>query len=207
MNTILNDIPALPEDNMLPESAFYEDSGGLHCFPLRTLHLYDGRIFIRGEINSETAMSFASAMLHLSKENEPVRIYINSGGGEVGAGLMMYDIMRDYRGTVETFCIGTAASMAAVLFAAGQKGHRFILPHSRVMIHEPLLAGGFGGSATTIEKTAKSILEVRSTLNGIIAEHTGHTVEEVNKATESDYWMDAKQAIEFGICDKINSIF
>ncbi|MBR1750777.1 MAG: ATP-dependent Clp protease proteolytic subunit [Ruminococcus sp.] len=193
--------------NMLPTSYIYEDSDGAREFDLRTLHLSDGILFMNGTIDRDMAMKFASSMLVLSAEKRDVRIYINSEGGEVNAGLMMYDIMQSFDGKMELFCIGRAASMAAVLLAGGQKGRRFILPHSKVLIHEPLIAGGFGGSASTIERTAKSILEVRDLTNGIIAKHTGHTLEEVNAATEHDNEMSAVQAIEFGLCDEIRSFF
>ena len=193
--------------NMLPASYIYEDSDGAREFDLRTLHLSDGRLFISGAIDRDTAMRFASAMLLLSSEKRDVRIYINSDGGEVNAGLMMYDIMQGFEGKMEVFCIGRAASMAAVLLAGGQKGRRFILPHSKVLIHEPLIAGGFGGSASTIERTAKSILEVRDVTNGIIAHHTGHTLEQINAATEHDNEMTAQQAVAFGLCDEIRSFF
>ena len=203
----LNSAPELQGDNMIPEYGMYENSESAHECQLSTLHLSNGRIFIRGDITPDTAARFASAMLYLSVDKTPVTLYINSGGGEINSGLLMYDLIRSYKGTLDIYCIGRAASMAAVLLAGGQKGRRYALPHSQVMIHEPLIAGGYGGSASTIEKTARSILEVRDTLNGLIAENTGHTLEEINKATETDYWMDAQQAVDFGICDEIRSIY
>lgn len=203
----LNNDRSDPQESMLPLSAMYEDADGGREFDLRTLHLSDGVIFIKGEINSAMAVKFASAMLYLSKEGQKARIYINSGGGEVNAGLMMYDIIQSFDGEIEMYCIGMAASMAAVLLAGGRKGKRFILPHSQVMIHEPLISGGFGGSASTIERTAKAILDVRDVTNGLIAKHTSHTLEEINKATEQDNFMNAEQAVEFGICDAIKGLF
>ncbi len=203
----LNGAPELQNDTMLPEYALYEDSSGVSEHRLSTLHLADGRVFIRGDITPDTAVRFSSSLLYLAKEKIPVRIYINSGGGEINSGLIMYDAIQDYPGDLEIYCIGRAASMAAVLLAGGRKGKRYILPHSQVMIHEPLIASGYGGSASTIEKTARSILDVRDMLNGIIAEHSGHTLGEVNKATETNCWMTAKEAVEFGICDKIRSMY
>lgn len=105
------------------------------------------------------------------------------------------------------YCTGLAASMGAVIFAGGQKGRRFILPHSKVMIHEPLIAGGMGGSATTIEKTAQTILETKSVLSKILSHHTGKTVEQINEAMVFDNYMSAEEAIKFGICDDIRSVF
>ena len=105
------------------------------------------------------------------------------------------------------YCTGMASSMGAVILAGGQKGRRFILPHSKVMIHEPLISGGMGGSATSIKRTADSILETKAITNGILAKHTGKTVKEIDKATAFDNFMNAKEAVEFGICDEIRNIF
>ena len=105
------------------------------------------------------------------------------------------------------YCTGLAASMGAVILAGGQRGRRFILPHSKVMIHEPLISGGMGGSATTIEKTAQNILETKAVLNKILSRHTGRTIEKINEATLFDNYMTAEQAVEFGICDDIRSFF
>lgn len=193
--------------NMLPTCAVYEDSDGAKEFSMLTHHLMNGDIFLTGDITTNTSLDFASCMLMLSKERLDARIFICSDGGEVNAGLMMYDIIQSFKGSIEMFCIGRAASMAAVLLAGGQKGKRFILPHSKVMIHEPLIAGGLGGSASSIEKTAQNILEVRDITNGIIAGHTGHTLAEVNKATRFDNVMTAEEAVRFGICDEIRNIF
>lgn len=194
-------------DRMLAGSTVVEDSRGIHQLELSAVHLSKGRIFIEGEIDMSTADRFAGAMLHLSDEQRPVSIFINSTGGMVDAGLMMYDVIQSYGGEINMFCTGLAASMAAVLLAGGQKGRRFILPHSKVMIHEPLIAGGMGGSASTIERTAKNILDVKRLVNGILAEHTGKSLTEINKATSTDNFMDARQAVAFGICDEIRSIF
>lgn len=192
---------------MLPNSAVYEDSCGVREIGLNSLHLYDGVLFINGMIDNDMLMRFASCMLYLAKEQRNVRIYLNSEGGEVTAGYAMYDIIQSYKGKLEIVCVGRAASMAAVILAGGPEGGRFILPHSRVMIHEPLISGGLGGSASTIEKTAQHILSVRDMTNELIARHTGHTVEEINKATVFDNEMTAEEAVEFGICDEIREFF
>ena len=194
-------------NGMLPFGSLYEDTDGVRDIDLRTLHFKEGRLFIDGEINRPAAMRFVSAMVYLAQQKQDVTVYINSPGGEVNAGLLMYDVMQDYPGRIDTVCTGIAASMAAVLLAGGQKGHRFILPHSQVMIHEPLISGGFGGSASSVEKTALSILETKSILNGLLAEHTGKTEEEINSATAYDNYMDAYAAVDFGICDGIRGIF
>lgn len=191
----------------IARSAIHEDVNGMRSIGLNDYHLSKGRIFLDEEINSDTAAAFASAMQYLADEKKEVDIYINCPGGGVASGLVMYDIIQSYKYPINMYCTGIAASMAAVLLAGGQKGRRFILPHSKVMIHEPLIAGGLGGSATTIEKTAQSILETRELTNGILAKHTGKTIEEINEATVFDNYMDAKTAVEFGICDEIKDFF
>lgn len=190
--------------NYLGPSIEVESAHGVREVSLDTRHLMNRRIFIHGEINEHTANDFLSQMLYLEQESdEPISIYINSPGGSVNAGLVIYDCIQASEVEINMICAGTAASMAAIIFAGGQKGHRYILPHSKVMIHEPLLAGGLGGSATSIKNISDSILETREIVNGILAKHTGKTVKEINKATSFDNYMNAKEAIEFGLCDEI----
>ncbi|MGN0696938.1 MAG: ClpP family protease [Oscillospiraceae bacterium] len=180
-----------------------ETAKGKTVIPLHSRLLTERRIFITGEITSDTAVEFMQAMLFLTAENKPVDIYINSPGGEINAGLAIYDMLQSCKNEVNIYCAGQASSMAAVLLASGQKGRRFILPHSRVMIHEALLRGGVSGSATSISRISESILETRDMINGILAKHTGKTLEEINHATSFDNMMNAEGAISFGICDKI----
>lgn len=196
-----------PDDNMLPYSVLYEDSAGAKEFGLGPVLLADGKIQLTGCITQKTLSEITQVMMYGAKERLSLKLFINSGGGEVIPGLGIYDMIQAYPYDIDIYCIGIAASMAAVLLAGGRPGHRFALPHASIMIHEPLIAGGMGGSASTIEKTAKSILETRDKLNGIIAKHTGKTLREVNKATETDNWMTAEEAISFGICDEIRNIF
>lgn len=160
-------------------------------------------IMIDGEISEETAKNVFLSMDYLRMTDDPIKMIIYSGGGSVNAGQLIYDLMQGCRNEIHTYCIGTAASMAATLLAAGTKGHRYILPHSQVMIHEVLISNGVGGSATSITKLSQSINETRDIMNGILAKHTGKTVEEINEATSFDNYMTAQQAVEFGICDKI----
>lgn len=175
---------------------------------LETRHLMNRTIFLAGEITSESADAFLSEYLFLEGESaEPITIYIHSNGGEVNAGLMIYDIIQSSSLEINMICIGMAASMAAIILAGGQPGRRYILPHSKVMIHEPLLTNGVGGSATSIKNISESILETRRIANGILAEHTGKSIEEIDEATSFDNYMSADKAIEFGLCDKIlNSV-
>lgn len=183
-----------------------ESAHGVREVSLDTRHLMKRRIFLNGEINEDTANDFLSQMLYLEQESrDPVTIYINSPGGSVNAGLVIYDCIQASELEINMVCAGTAASMAAIIFAGGQKERRFILPHSKVMIHEPLLAGGVGGSATSIKNISDSILETREIVNGILAKHTGKTVKEINKATSFDNYMNAEEAIKFGLCDKVTT--
>ena len=192
--------------NMLPKKKLIEDCKGSRDTDIVTSQFNKKRLYLVGEIDQKMAMDFVLAMSELSDDQADVDIIINTCGGEVSAGLLIYDIIQSYKYGITMYCAGLAASMGAVIFAGGRKGRRFILPHSKVMIHEPLIAGGMGGSATTIEKTAQNILETKDVLNKILAYHTGKTVEQINAATVTDNYMTAEEAIGFGICDMISSL-
>lgn len=175
-------------------------------FKLEDEFLNHRAVPLNGVIDSEAAMNFFLSMNYLYKQShEPIRVYIMSNGGDIISGKMIYDIMEfcKRKCVVETYCLGRAASMGAVLLAAGTEGHRYILPHSEVMIHEVLVQGGIGGSATSISRISRSINESRDEMNAILAKHTGKTIEEINEATSFDNFMNAEEAIKFGICDKI----
>lgn len=191
----------------ITDKIYIESAVGGREFELGSLHATEGNIFLTEPIRTEFAMQFVSIMKYMASEGKEVTLYINSPGGEVEGGLVMYDTIQAYPHTLNICCVGMAASMAAVLLAGGQKGRRFILPHSKVLIHEPLISDGFGGSATNIEKKAQRILEVKSVLSGILAKHTGKTIKEIDEATAFDNIMTAEEAIAFGICDEIKSIY
>lgn len=180
-----------------------ENTGGVREISLESRLLTERKLFIAGDITDDTVYGFTLSMMYLSASEEPVSLYINSMGGSVNAGLAILDVIHGSSFPINMYCVGQACSMAAVILAAGQKGRWFILPHSRVMIHEVLLSGGVGGSATSISRISESVMETRDLINGILAEHTGKTVEEINSATSFDNFMNAKQAVEFGICDEI----
>lgn len=181
-----------------------ESSKGIREVSLATRHLMNRCISLNGTIDSEKADSFMSQLLFLESEPEkPVTLYIHSPGGEVNAGLMIYDCLQGSSLTINTICTGMAASMAAIIFAGGQKGRRFILPHSKIMIHEPLISEGVGGSATSIKKVSDSILDTKKTLCEILSKHTGKTVKQIDKAISFDNFMTAEEAVSFGICDEI----
>lgn len=166
-----------------------------------------GFLTLDGDITTETAMQFIPLLQYMAEEQKEVTICLNSPGGEIEAGLAIYDAMQAYPYTLNICCVELAASMAALLLASGKKGHRFILPHSKVLIHEPLISKGFGGSATNIEKTAQRILDVKTQMNTLLAKHTGRSIDEINEATAYDHLMTAEEAIAFGICDAIGSVY
>lgn len=165
--------------------------------------LKDRIVFLGRPIDDHVANLIVAQLLYLEAEDaeKDVIMYLNTPGGSVTAGLAIYDAMQYIRCDVTTVCVGQCASMGAVLLAAGTKGKRQILPHSRVMIHQP--HGGAGGTAKDIEIQAREILKLRSLLNEILQKHTGRSLAEIEEHTDRDYFMSAEEAIEYGICDKI----
>ncbi|MEY6433318.1 ATP-dependent Clp endopeptidase proteolytic subunit ClpP [Thioalkalicoccus limnaeus] len=160
-------------------------------------------IFVVGPVEDHMANLIVAQLLFLESENpdKDIHLYINSPGGSVTAGLAIYDTMRFVRPEVSTMCIGQAASMGALLLAGGAKGKRFCLPHSRMMIHQPL--GGFQGQATDIDIHAREILFIRDRLNQILSHHTGQPIEKIAEDTERDRFMGGDVAVEYGLIDKV----
>ena len=160
-------------------------------------------IFIVGQVEDHMANLVVAQLLFLESENpdKDISLYINSPGGSVTAGLAIYDTMQFIKPDISTLCIGQAASMGAVLLAAGTKGKRFSLPHSRVMIHQPL--GGYQGQAMDIEIHTKEILKIRKQLNQLLANHSGQSIETIDKDTERDNFMGADTAVEYGLIDEV----
>jgi ATP-dependent Clp protease protease subunit len=154
-------------------------------------------------VNDATANLVVAQMLFLESENpdKDIYLYINSPGGSVTSGLAIYDTMQFIKADVSTICVGQAASMGAVLLAGGSKGKRFCLPHSRVMIHQPL--GGFQGQATDIEIHAREILDARHRLNTILSKHTGQTIDRIRQDTDRDNFMTGEQATAYGLIDAV----
>ena len=181
-----------------------EDTGrGERSYDLYSRLLRDRIIFLTGEVNDQSASSIIGQLLFLESENpdKDISLYINSPGGSVTAGMGIYDTMRFIRPKVNTICVGLAASMGALLLSSGEKGKRFALPHSRVMIHQPL--GGMQGQATELAIVAREILRTKAELNQILADNTGKPVETVARDTERDYWLTAQEALEYGLIDRI----
>lgn len=160
-------------------------------------------VFLVGQVEDFMANVVVAQLLYLESENpdKDISLYINSPGGSVTAGMSIYDTMQFIKPDVTTLCVGQAASMGAVLLAGGAHGKRLTLPHSRVMIHQPL--GGFQGQATDIEIHAKEILSIRSRLNDVLALHTGKDIEEIQKDTDRDNFMTATDALEYGLIDRV----
>lgn len=165
--------------------------------------MMDRIIFLGTEINDYTANVIQAQLLYLdsSDPGKDISIYLNSPGGSVYAGYGIYDTMQYVSCDVSTICTGMAASMAATILVAGTKGKRFALPHSRVMIHQPM--GGMNGQASDIEIAAKEILRVKKELYQIIADHSGQTIEQVEKDSDRDKWMTAAEALQYGMIDKV----
>lgn len=176
---------------------------GERSYDIYSRLLQDRIIFLDGQIEDHMANIIIAQMLFLEAEDptKDIHLYINSPGGVVTAGLAIYDTMQYIRPAVSTICIGSCASMAAVLLTAGAKGKRFALPHSNIMIHQPL--GGVQGQATEIEIHAREILRLREELNGILAHHSGQPLETIRNDTERDNFMTAQAAKEYGLIDQI----
>ena len=176
---------------------------GERAFDIYSRLLKERIIFLGSQVNDDVASLVIAQLLFLEADDpdKDITFYINSPGGSVTAGMAIYDTMQFIKPNVSTLCIGQAASMSAFLLAAGEKGKRFILPNSRVMIHQPL--GGFQGQASDIEIHAREILYLRSRLNDMLAKHTGQSLERIEKDTDRDNFMSAAAAVEYGLVDKV----
>jgi len=190
---------------MVRNSVFViENTGrGERMYDIYSRLLKDRIVLLGTPIDDHVANSICAQLLFLESENpeKQINMYINSPGGVVTAGMAIYDTMQYISAPVATLCIGQAASMAAVLLAAGAKDMRYSLPHSRIMIHQPM--GGFHGQASDIAIQAKEIIRLRGTLNRILADHTGQTLEKVEQDTERDYFMSGEEACAYGIIDQV----
>jgi ATP-dependent Clp protease protease subunit len=183
-----------------------EQSGrGERAYDIYSRLLRERVIFLVGPVNDQTANVVVAQLLFLESENpdKDISFYINSPGGSVSAGMSIFDTMQFIKPDVSTLCMGIAASMGAFLLAAGAKGKRFALPNSRVMIHQP--SGGAQGQATDIEIQAREILKLRESLNNILAERTGQSLEKIRADSERDYFMSADEARDYGLIDQVIS--
>lgn len=180
-----------------------QSSRGERAYDIYSRLLKDRIIFIGGPIEDHMANLIIAQLLFLEAEDpeKDIHVYINSPGGVVTAGLAIYDTMQYIKAPVSTICLGMAASMGALLLTAGEKGKRFALPYSRIMIHQPL--GGAQGQATDIEIQAREILRLREVTNGILVDHTGQPIDKIRKDTDRDFFMTGEQAVEYGLIDGV----
>ncbi len=190
--------------NLIP--MVIEQSGrGERAYDIYSRLLKDRILFMGTAIDDQVSNLLIAQLLYLESEGpeKDIHLYINSPGGSVSAGLAIYDTLRYIKPEIETICIGQAASMAALILSAGTKGKRLALPHSRIMIHQPM--GGFSGQASDIDIHAKEILRLKEELNRILADSTGQPMDRIENDTDRDFFMSGEQAVEYGIVDRIIS--
>lgn len=197
------DGPAMVTNSGLVPIVIEQTARGERSFDIYSRLLKERVIFMVGPVEDHMANLIVAQLLFLESENpdKDIHLYINSPGGSVTAGMSIYDTMQFIKPDVATLCIGQAASMGAFLLAGGAEGKRACLPHSRVMIHQPL--GGYQGQATDIEIHTREILKIRHTLNSLLAKHTGQDLDTISKDTDRDYFMDPEQAKDYGLIDSV----
>ena len=180
-----------------------ETSEGLNQIPIQDILFQRREVECIGELTEDSVAALIIQLRYLHREapEQEITMYINSPGGEVSSGLALYDVMKAIQCPIRTVCVGTAASMAAILFLSGDK--RDMLAHSKVMIHDPLIPGGIGGSALKVDAVARNLMQTRQTIADIISKHTGKSLEDVLAKTASDSYFDAEQAVEWGLADRI----
>lgn len=180
-----------------------ETSQGIEYIPITDLMLQRREVWLNGEIDSSMADAVISQILYLDAEQpgKEITLYIDSDGGSVSAGLAIYDVMQAVQSSIRTVCIGMAASMAAVIFSAGNR--REILRHGEVMIHDPLVSGGISGSALTVQDKSQRLMQLRKILCGILAQHTGKTLKQIYTMTAKDTYFAAEDAVKYGLADTV----
>lgn len=190
------------QNNLVP-MVIEQTNRGERSYDIFSRLLKERIIILSNQVDHASASLIMAQLLFLEAEdpNKDIQFYINSPGGEVSSGLMVYDTIQYIKSDVQTICMGMAASMGAVLLSAGTKGKRFILPNAEVMIHQP--SGGVQGQASDIEITAEHIIKTRNRLNQILAERTGQPLEVIETDTDRDRWLDAQEAVEYGIVDHV----
>jgi len=180
-----------------------QDGRGERAFDIYSRLLKDRIVFLGVGIDDDVANLVIAQLLYLESEDpdKEIHFYINSPGGLVSSGLAIYDTMQYIKSPVSTYCMGQAASMAAILLASGQKGKRYALPHARILIHQPM--GGFSGQATDVEIQAREILRLKHELNEILTKHTNQPIDRIERDTDRDYYMSGEQAAEYGLIDTV----
>ena len=194
-------------NNLLIPMVVEQTGRGERSYDIYSRLLKERVIFLVGPVDDASANLVVAQMLFLEAENpdQDIHLYINSPGGSVTAGMSVYDTMNFIKPDVSTLCLGQAASMGAMLLTAGAKGKRFALPHSRVMIHQPLISGGLGGQASDIEIHARELLKMKATLNELLAKHSGQPLEKIERDTDRDNFMSAEEAAAYGLIDHVTT--
>lgn len=194
-------------NNLLIPMVVEQTGRGERSYDIYSRLLKERVIFLVGPVDDASANLIVAQMLFLEAENpdQDIHLYINSPGGSVTAGMSVYDTMNFIKPDVSTLCLGQAASMGAMLLTAGAKGKRFALPHSRVMIHQPLINGGLGGQASDIEIHARELLKMKATLNELLAKHSGQPLEKIERDTDRDNFMSAEEAAAYGLIDHVTT--
>lgn len=194
-------------NNLLIPMVVEQTGRGERSYDIYSRLLKERVIFLVGPVTDASANLVVAQLLFLEAENpdQDIHLYINSPGGSVTAGMSIYDTMNFIKPDVSTLCLGQAASMGAFLLSAGAKGKRFALPHSRVMIHQPLISGGLGGQASDIEIHARELLKMKAKLNELLAKHSGQPLEKIERDTDRDNFMSAEEAKAYGLVDQITS--
>ena len=192
-------------NNQLVPIVIEKSGRGERAYDIYSRLLKDRIIFLGGAVDDNTANLIIAQLLFLSNDDSKsdIHFYVNSPGGSVSAGLAVYDTMKFLRCDVATYCVGQAASMGSVLFAGGTAGKRYILPNGRVLLHQPLLSGVMQGTATDLEIEAVEIMRLRERLYGILASHTGKSKEEIEKDSDRNFWLEAEEAVNYGLADRI----
>ena len=182
-----------------------KDSNGVHEISVEAAVSEKRIIQLNGTIDDAMANDFVARILYYAQQDKekPVKVLITSGGGEIGAGMVIYDVIQSSPVPLLLFGVGKAYSMGAVLLTCGQKGKRFLLPHSKMMIHEPLIPYGIGGKSSSIQTISDSLLKTKHEMEKILAKHTGKTVEEIAESTKTDHFFTAEEAIDFGLVDGV----
>ena len=192
-------------NNYLVPTVIEQSGRGERAFDIYSRFLKERIVFLVGPVTDESANLVVAQLLFLESENpdKDIFFYINSPGGSVTAGMSIYDTMNFIKPNVSTLCLGQAASMGAFLLSAGEKGKRFALPNSRIMIHQPLISGGLGGQASDIEIHARELLKIKEKLNHLMAKHCGRDLADLERDTDRDNFMSAEEAKEYGLIDQI----
>ena len=195
------------QNNLLIPMVIEQTGRGERSYDIYSRLLKERVIFLVGPVNDASANLVVAQLLFLEAENpdQDIHLYINSPGGSVTAGMSIYDTMNFIKPDVSTLCLGQAASMGAFLLSAGTKGKRYALPHSRVMIHQPLISGGLGGQASDIEIHARELLKTKATLNELLAKHSGQPLEKIERDTDRDNFLSAEEAVNYGLVDHMTT--